>query len=69
VTRTTRRRGALVSLGDANVKKTSRRRPNSSCRRQGADRRVSELASSLTGNEVPLDRGCGFESRALRLGL
>ena len=25
------------------------------------------MASGLTGNEVPLDRGCGFESHALRL--
>ena len=24
------------------------------------------MASGLTGNEVPLDRGCGFDSRALR---
>ena len=27
------------------------------------------MASGLTGNEVPLDRGCGFDSRALRLFL
>ena len=27
------------------------------------------MASGLTGNEVPLDRGCGFDSRALRFRL